>query len=215
LFHQYHTRSARLIPKATGPPKLTSSPTDVSALLRHWRNGDREGQDELFRAVYDELHRQAARYLRREHPGLTLQTSDLIHEAYLRLIDQRDVEWQNRLHFYAIAAQQMRRILVDHARQRHAAKRGGSNLRLPLYEAESVSVEPELDFVALDKVLNRLAQIDPQQGRVVELRFFSGLSVEETAEVLGVSERTVKRDWHVAKAWLRRELRRGEGSCDT
>ena len=184
-------------------------------MLRHWRNGDRERQDELFRAVYDELHRQAARYLRRELPGLTLQTSDLIHEAYLRLIDQRHVEWQNRLHFYAIAAQQMRRILVDHARQRRAAKRGGSNVCLPLDEAESVPIEPELDFVALDQVLNRLSEIDSQQSRIVELRFFSGLSVEETAEVLGVSERTVKRDWHVAKAWLRRELSEDKGSCDT
>ena len=195
--------------------ELTSSPTEVTAMLRYWRNGDRERQDELFRAVYDELHRQAARYLRRELPGLTLQSSDLIHEAYLRLIDQRDVEWQNRLHFYAIAAQQMRRILVDHARQRHAAKRGGSNLRLPLDEAESVPVEPELDFVALDQVLNRLSEIDSQQSRIVELRFFSGLSVEETAEVLGISERTVKRDWHVAKAWLRRELSKDKGSGDT
>ena len=192
---------------------MTFSPTDVTALLHHWRDGDWEGHDELFRAVYDELHRQAARYLRHEHAGITLQTSDLIHEAYLRLIDQRDVEWQNRLHFYAIAAKQMRRILVDHARQRHAAKRGGSDLRLPLDEAEAVSVQPELDFVALDEVLNRLAEIDSQQSRIVELRFFSGLSVEETAEVLGVSERTVKRDWHVAKAWLRRELSRGNRSA--
>ena len=179
-------------------------------MLRNWSDGDRQSEDKLFRAVYDELHRQAARYLRREQSGLTLQTSDLIHEAYLRLIDQRDVEWQNRLHFHAIAAQQMRRILVDHARQRHAAKRGGSNLRLPLDEAESISVELDLDFVALDEALNRLATIDLQQSRVVELRFFSGLSVEETAEVLDVSERTVKRDWHVAKAWLRRELSRGK-----
>lgn len=179
-------------------------------MLRNWSDGDRQSEDKLFRAVYDELHRQAARYLRREQSGLTLQTSDLIHEAYLRLIDQRDVEWQNRLHFHAIAAQQMRRILVDHARQRHAAKRGGSNLRLPLDEAESISVELDLDFVALDEALNRLATIDLQQSRVVELRFFSGLSVEETAGVLDVSERTVKRDWHVAKAWLRRELSRGK-----
>jgi len=177
-------------------------------MLRNWSDGDRQAQDQLFDAVYDELYRQAARYLRREQPGFTLQTSDLIHEAYLRLIDQREVEWQNRLHFYGIAAQLMRRILVDHARLRHAAKRGGSDIRLPLEAADAVSVEPELDFVVFDEVLDRLGQIDPQQSHVVELRFFSGLSVAETAQVLGVSERTVKRDWQVAKAWLRRELSR-------
>lgn len=189
---------------------MSVSSASVTAMLRTWSHGDRQAQDQLFRAVYDELHRQATRYLRYEQPGLTLQTSDLIHEAYLRLIDQRDVEWQNRLHFYAIAAQQMRRILVDHARQRLALKRGGSKLRLPLDQADVVSVEPEVDFVALDEVLTRLAKIDEQQSRVVELRFFSGLSVEETATVLGVSERTVKRDWQVAKAWLRRELNKGK-----
>ena len=184
-------------------------------MLRHWSDGDRRAQEQLFNAVYNELHRQAARYLRRESPGFTLQTSDLIHEAYFRLIDQRDVQWQNRLHFFAIAAQQMRRILVDHARQRKAAKRGGTDIRLPLEEAIGVSSGQDLDFVALDEALTRLGAIDLQQSRVVELRFFSGLSVEETAKALDVSERTVKRDWHVAKAWLRRELSRGGPNLDT
>jgi RNA polymerase sigma factor (TIGR02999 family) len=194
---------------------MTPSPSNVTAMLRDWSNGDRQAQDQLFRVVYNELHGQAARYLRHEHPGLSLQTTDLIHEAYLRLIDQQQVEWQNRLHFFAIAAQVMRRILVDHARSRQAAKRGGSDIRLPLEDAMVVLPGPDLDFVALDEALNKLAEIDPQQSQVVELRFFSGLSVEETAKVMSVSERTVKRDWHVAKAWLRRELSRGGAASDT
>ena len=194
---------------------MTPSPPNVTEMLRNWSDGDRQAQEQLFRVVYDELHRQAARYLQHEHTGFTLQTSDLIHEAYFRLIDQQDVQWQNRLHFFAIAAQLMRRILVDHVRQRQAAKRGGSDIRLPLEEAMDVSAGRDLDFVALDEALTRLAKIDPQQSQVVELRFFSGLSVEETAKVLEVSERTVKRDWHVAKAWLRRELSRGGGRDDT
>jgi DNA-directed RNA polymerase specialized sigma24 family protein len=157
---------------------MTRSPPNVTELLRNWSDGDKQAQEKLFQAVYDELHRQAARYLRNEQPGLSLQTTDLIHEAYLRLIDQQRVEWQNRLHFFAIAAKVMRRILVDHVRSRQAAKRGGSDIRLPLEDAMVV---------------------------IPELRFFSGLSVEETAKVLDVSERTVKRDWNVAKAWLRRD----------
>jgi RNA polymerase sigma factor (TIGR02999 family) len=188
---------------------MTSSLPNVTELLRNWSNGDRRAQDQLFEAVYNELHRQAARHLQREHPGLSLQTTDLIHEAYLRLIDQQHVEWQNRLHFYGIAAQVMRRILVDHARSRQAAKRGGSAIRLPLEEALVVLPGQDLDFVALDVALDRLADLDLQQSQIVVLRFFSGLSVEETAKVLDVSERTVKRDWNVAKAWLRRELSRG------
>jgi RNA polymerase sigma factor (TIGR02999 family) len=199
-----------LLQKRREVPKITPSLPNLTAMLRDWSNGDRQAQDQLFRAVYNELHRQAARHLRHENPGLSLQTTDLIHEAYLRLIDQQHVEWQNRLHFFGIAAQVMRRVLVDHARSRQAAKRGGSAIRLPLEEAMAVLPGLDLDFVALDKVLTRLAEIDPQQSQVVELRFFSGLSVEETAKVLDVSERTVKRDWNVAKAWLRRELSRGE-----
>ena len=177
---------------------MTSSPPNVTELLRNWSDGDKQAQEKLFQVVYDELHRQAGRYLRNEHPGLSLQTTDLIHEAYLRLIDQQQVEWQNRLHFFGIAAQLMRRILVDHARSRQAAKRGGSAIRLPLEDAMVVLPGQDLDFVALDEALARLAEIDPQQSQIVELRFFSGLSVEETARVLDVSERTVKRDWNVA-----------------
>ena len=187
---------------------MTHTPPNVTALLRAWGNGDREAQDQLFRAVYNELHHQAARYLRHEHQGLSLQTTDLIHEAYLRLIEVEHIEWQNRLHFFGISARVMRRILVDHARTRHAAKRGGSAIRLPLEEAMAVLPGQDLDFVALDEALNRLAELDPQQSQVVELRFFGGLSVEEAAEVMKVSKRTVKRDWNVAKAWLRRELSR-------
>lgn len=190
-------------------PDMTPSPPSVTELLRNWSDGDHQAQEQLFQIVYNELHRQAARYMRREHPGLSLQTTDLIHEAYLRLVDQQTVEWQNRLHFFAIAAKVMRHILVDHARSQQAAKRGGADIRLPLEEAMVISPEPDLDFVALDEALTRLTQIDLQQSQVVELRFFSGLSVEETAKVLEVSERTVKRDWNVAKAWLRRELSRG------
>jgi RNA polymerase sigma factor (TIGR02999 family) len=187
---------------------MTSPPPNVTELLRNWSDGDKQAQEKLFQIVYDELHRQAARYLRHEHPGLSLQTTDLIHEAYLRLIDQQHVEWQNRLHFFAMSAKVMRHILVDHARSRQAAKRGGSNIRLPLDEAMVVSPGQNLDFLALDEALNRLAKIDPQQSQVVELRFFSGINVEDTAKLMGVSERTVKRDWNVAKAWLRRELSR-------
>ena len=188
---------------------MTPSPPNVTELLRNWSDGDKQAQEKLFQIVYSELHQQAARYLRHEHPGLSLQTTDLIHEAYLRLINQQHVDWQNRLHFFAIAAKVMRRILVDHVRSRQAAKRGGSDIRLPLEDAMVVLPGQDLDFVALDEVLTRLAAMDPQQSQVVELRFFSGLSVEETAKVLDVSERTVKRDWNVAKAWLRRELSRG------
>ena len=188
---------------------MTPSPSNVTEMLHDWSDGDREALDKLVPIVYEELRRQAARYLRRERPGHTLQTTALIHEAYIRLIDQKNVRWQNRAHFYAIAAQLMRRILVDHARSRQAAKRGGSDIKLPLEEAMIASKGREVDLVALDEALERLAAIDPQQCRVVELRFFSGMSVEETAEVLGVSPRTVKRDWNVAKAWLRREISEG------
>lgn len=185
---------------------MTPSLSNVTQMLHDWSNGDREAIDKLIPVVYRELRRQAVRYLRRERPGHTLQPTALIHEAYLRLIDQRSVQWQNRAHFFAISAQLMRRILVNHARDRQAAKRGGSDIKLPLEEAMIASEGKEVDLVALDEALERLATIDPQQSRVVELKFFSGLSVEETAEVLGVSPRTDKRDWNVAKAWLRREI---------
>ena len=183
-----------------------TSPQNVTEMLNDWRNGDQEALDRLIPVVYDELRRQAAAYLRRERPGHTLESAALIHEAYLRLINQQNIEWKNRAHFYAIAARLMRQILVDHARKRQAAKRGGSDIKVPLEEAMAVSPGRNVDLVALDEALTRLAEIDPQQCSIVELRYFSQLSVDETAEVLGVSSRTVKRDWNVAKAWLKQQI---------
>lgn len=179
-------------------------------MLVEWSEShDQESLDRLMPIVYDELRRQAARYLKHERQSHTLQTTALVHEAYVRLIDQAGVRWQNRAHFYAIAAELMRRILVDHARKRRAAKRGGDAVKVPLNEAVQASGEKNLDLIAVDEALTKLAALDQQQARVIELRFFGGLNVEETAEVLGISERTVKRDWSVAKAWIRRELRVG------
>jgi RNA polymerase sigma factor (TIGR02999 family) len=186
---------------------MTPNPQNITELLVGYGRGDKEALDQLMPLVYDELHRQAARYLRREQAGHTLQTTALIHEAYVRLVDQRNVQWQNRAHFFGIAAQMMRRILVDHARAKKRVKRGGSEVRVTLGDATVVAKDQDLDIVALDEALERLAQLDEQQSRVVELRFFSGLTVEETAEVMGISKATVKRDWSVAKAWLHRELR--------
>ena len=181
----------------------------ITVLLQEWSGGKREALDELLPLVYDELHKQARRYLRRERQDHTLQTTALIHEAYLKLIDQRNVDWQNRTHFFAIAAQMMRRILVDHARTKHRDKRGGDDIKLPLDEAILVVVnEKNVDLIALDEALNRLAKIDEQQVQIVELRYFSGLSLEETAEALKISRATVARDWAIAKAWLHRELTR-------
>jgi RNA polymerase sigma factor (TIGR02999 family) len=185
---------------------MQSSPSNVTQLLVDWSKGDKAALDSLIPLVYEELRRQASRYLRRERVGHTLQTTALIHEAYMRLVDQRNVVWQNRAHFFGIAAQLMRRILVDHARTRKRAKRGGSDIRVSLDEATARSAPQDLDIAALDEALERLAAIDPQQGAIVELRFFSGLNVEETAEVLRISPATVKREWRIAKAWLRREM---------
>jgi RNA polymerase sigma factor (TIGR02999 family) len=187
------------------------SPPDITQMLIDWSNGDREALDRLLPVVYTELRRQAARHLRRERAGHTLQTTDLIHEAYLRLVDQRSVSWQNRAHFFAVAAQSMRRILVDHARRRHRAKRGGSDIAIPLDEGLLVAAEKSVDLLALDEALTRLAAIDVRQSQIVELRFFSGLSNEETAAVIGVSLTTVKDDLNMAKAWLRREIDGGKG----
>ena len=181
-------------------------PENITELLASYGRGNKESLDQLMPVVYDELRRQAARYLRREQAGHTLQTTALIHEAYVRLVDQRNMQWQNRAHFFGIAAQMMRRILVDHARSKKRVKRGGSEIRVSLDDANVAAKGQDLDVVALDEALERLAQIDEQQSRVVELRFFSGLSVEETAEVMGISKSTVKRDWSMAKAWLHREL---------
>jgi RNA polymerase sigma factor (TIGR02999 family) len=187
------------------------APRDITQMLIAWSNGDREALDELIPVVYAELRRQAARHLRHERDGHTLQTTDLIHEAYLRLVDQKNVHWQNRAHFFAVAAKLMRRILVDHARRRHRAKRGGSGIALPLDEGLVVAAEQSnTDLLALDEGLTRLAAIDLRQTQIVELRFFSGLTIEETAAVLGVSLTTVKDDLNMAKAWLRREIGGGK-----
>lgn len=182
---------------------------EITRMLQEWSGGDRDALDALLPLVYTELHRQASRYLRRERPDHTLQTTALIHEAYMKLVDQREVNWQNRTHFFGIAAQMMRRILVDYARQRHRAKRGGIAEDLPLEKAALVvSDERSIDLVALDEALTRLAEFDERQARIVELRYFSGLTIEETAEVLRISPATVKSDWNVAKAWLRHEITR-------
>jgi RNA polymerase sigma factor (TIGR02999 family) len=179
----------------------------ITRLLEQWSHGDAEVLDDLMPLVYHELRRQASGYLRRERPNHTLQPTALINEAYLKLIGQRDVKWQNRAHFFAFAAQAMRRILVDYARERKREKRGGAPENLPLDEALTiVSQEKSIDLVALDEALNKLAAFDERQARVVELRYFSGLSIEETAEVLHVSNVTVRRDWNMAKAWLHQEI---------
>ncbi|MFL6228568.1 MAG: sigma-70 family RNA polymerase sigma factor [Pyrinomonadaceae bacterium] len=180
----------------------TSSPHEVTRLLVQLTDGDHDALDALLPLVYAELRRLAASYLRRERDGHTLQPTALVHEAYLRLIDQTQVRWQNRAHFFGVAAQMMRRILVDHARSQQAEKRGGDVQKFSLDENIDVSGERASDLVPLDEALERLAEIDPTKSRVVELRFFGGLSVEETAEVLGVSAPTVKRQWRMAKAWL-------------
>jgi len=179
---------------------------NVTQLLIGWSKGDKEALDALLPLVDEELRQQASRYLRRERVGHTLQTTALIHEAYLKLVDQKNVHWQNRAHFFGIAAQLMRRILVDHARSKKRAKRGGSDIRVSFNEANALAPVQDLDIVALDEALARLAEVDEQQSRIVELRFFSGLTVEETAEVLSISPATVKRDWSMAKAWLHREI---------
>jgi RNA polymerase sigma factor (TIGR02999 family) len=185
---------------------------EVTRLLNQYREGRREALDLLLPVVYDELRRIAAGYMRREQQGHTLQPTALVHEAYVRLVDQREVEWQNRAHFFGVAAQLMRRLLVDHARGRNRRKRGGGVLVVPLEDHDVAGPAPDdgVDFVALDAALDRLAALSPQQARVVELRYFGGLSIEETAEVLGVSTMTVKRAWAMARAWLHRELS-GEG----
>lgn len=181
---------------------------DVTQLLHQWSEGNRAALDSLTPVVYDELRKLAGIYLRRERGDHTLQATAVVHEAYMRLVDQRSVRWQNRAHFFGIAAQMIRRILVDHARGVRAAKRGGGSVALSLDEAIGVSEKRDLELEALDDALEALAAVDAQQARIVELRFFTGLSIEETAEVLGVSESTVKRDWVSAKAWLFRELSR-------
>jgi RNA polymerase sigma-70 factor, ECF subfamily len=181
----------------------------VTRLLVEWQNGSQAALDRLVPLVYAELRAIAGRYLSRESQGHTLQSTALVHEAYLKLVGQRSVQWQNRSHFFGIAAQMMRRILVDHARHEHRAKRGGDAPKLSLDDAMAVA-EPEsaVDLLALDDALTSLSEIDPRGARIVELRFFSGLTIDETAEVLALSTGTVKRDWSTARAWLYREMRR-------
>ena len=184
--------------------------SEITKELRDWsdnRQGD--SKDALLKLVYAELHRQAHRYLQKERAGHTLQTTALVHEAYLRLVEQKSVAWESRSHFYAIAATMMRRILIDYAKTKHRVRRGGVHSDLPLENALTIRVsKTDFDLVALDEALNRLAAKEAQLAKLVELRFFSGLDVVETAEVLGVSESTIKRDWRMAKAWLHRELTR-------
>jgi RNA polymerase sigma-70 factor, ECF subfamily len=179
---------------------------EVTQLLIAWSNGDRAALDQLAPLVDRELHRLAHHYMRREKAGHTLQTSALVNEAYLKLIDQKHVRWKNRAHFFALSAQLMRRILVDHARSRHYAKRGGGAQRISFDEGLVLSPKRAADLVALDEALNKLTAIDPRKGRVVELRFFGGLSVDETAEALQLSAVTVMREWRMAKAWLYNSL---------
>ncbi|MFL6447339.1 MAG: sigma-70 family RNA polymerase sigma factor [Bryobacteraceae bacterium] len=187
---------------------MNTSPQDVTGLLVRWRTGDREALDALTPLVYDELRRLAKSYLRRERPDHTLDGTALVHEAYMRLVDQRNVEWRNRNHFFALAAELIRRILVDHARARIAAKRGGANVKLSLDEALAPADEKDLNILALDDALAALGKADPQQSRIVELRYFAGLTIEETADVMEISPATVKRDWTTAKAFLKREMLR-------
>ena len=190
---------------------MGSPQADVTALLLQLKQGNHEAGEKLIPLVYEELKRLARSYMRRERPDHTLQTTALVHEAYLKLVRQHAVNWQGRSHFFGIAAQLMRRILIDHARGQLRGKRGGLKEVLPLDEALVFSPEHSKELVKLDEALERLSKLDARQSQIVELRFFGGLSVEETSEFLGVSPKTVKRDWAVAKVWLHGELRRSDG----
>ncbi len=193
---------------------MTESSQQITHLLLAWGNGDEAALERLMPLVYDELRKVAARHLRRQRPDHTLQTTALVNEAYLRLIDSSQVRWQNRAHFFAVSAQLMRRILVDFARSRQNLKRGGGAQQVSLDEAMIVSPERGADLLALDDALTRLAALNPRQAQVVELRYFGGLSEEESAEALKVSLRTVQRDWNLARLWLYRELSKEVTSDD-
>lgn len=184
----------------------TSTNSNVTQLLFDWRSGNQDALNQLMPLVYDELRGLAKRYMRREDASHTLQTNALVNEAYLRLVNQQNVDWQNRAHFFAIAAQVMRHLLVDHARSKQYAKRGGGAQQITLDEGSAIALEQSVELLALNQALDRLAAIDARKSKIVELRYFGGLTSEETAEVLGVSEITVKREWLKAKAWLFREL---------
>jgi RNA polymerase sigma factor (TIGR02999 family) len=185
---------------------MSADSENVTQLLQDWSQGNQRALEELLPLIYNELRQLAHNFLYRERPGHTLQTTALVHEAYLKLIDQKDSRWQNRSHFFAIAAQAMRRILIDSARRHAAMKRGGPQEKLSLDEVADVSLEPNTKLLALDEALKALAEIDPEQGRIVELRYFGGLTIEETAEVLKSSPATVKREWAMARAWLHQTL---------
>lgn len=184
-------------------------PTDITELLLCWSNGDRAALEKLLPLVERELHRLAHHYMRREHPDHTLQTTALVNETFIRLVDQNRVKWQNRAHFFGIAAQLMRRVLLNYARDKGRDKRGGGAYKVSLSEAEMMSDDASVELIALDEALQRLSAIDERKTQVVELRYFGGLSVKETAEVLKVSPVTVARDWDMAKAWLAREINHG------
>jgi RNA polymerase sigma factor (TIGR02999 family) len=181
---------------------------EVTRLLVSWSKGDEAALEHLLPLVYGELRRLASAYLRRERPNHTLQSTALVHEAFMRLVNQQDVQWKNRAHFYAIAAQMIRRILVDYARSQHAEKRGAGAVKLALDEAVDVPQKADVDLLGLNGALDRLAELDPRQSRIVELRFFAGLSIEETAEVMQLSPASIKREWTSARAWLFREMTR-------
>lgn len=184
-------------------------PANITQMLRDWGEGKTEAADQLLIVVYSELHRQVAGFLRRERRNHTLQTTDLIHETYLKLVDQKHLDWKCRGHFFAIAATSMRRILIDHAKKKRRAKRGGAENDIPLEDVMIAAAESsDIDLLALNDALSRLARLDPQQGRIVELRYFGGLSLEDAANSIGISRATAARDWQVAKAWLHRELTR-------
>ena len=181
---------------------------EISVILKDWSEGNRASADRLLSLVYDELRKIAGQYLRKEKSDHTLQPTALVHEAYIKLIDISDISWQDRAHFFAVSANIMRHILVDHARAKLAEKRGGDAHRISLEDADSLSSEPDIDLLAVDEALNELAKFDEQQSRIVELRFFGGLTIEETAHVAGISPATVKREWAMAKAWLHRKLKK-------
>jgi RNA polymerase sigma factor (TIGR02999 family) len=183
-----------------------NQPPDVTTILLAWNSGDQEALDRLMPLIYKELRRMARRYMRSESPDHTLQATALVHDVYVQLVDQKRVNWKNRAHFFGAAAQIIRRLLVDHARSRHRLKRGGGAFKVEWKEELSASQPQEMDLLVLHDALNRLATIDPQQSRIIELRYFGGLSIEETAEALSISPATVKRDWAFARAWLYREM---------
>jgi RNA polymerase sigma-70 factor, ECF subfamily len=203
-------RLARLCVRGDGPYswQMDAARAEVTQLLQQWSNGQEQALDRLVPQIHGELRKLAASYLRRERPDHTLQPTALVNEAFLKLVDQREAKWQNRAHFFGIAAQAMRRILVDHARSHAAGKRGGAFRKVPLDDAHLVGSTTDVDLIGLDEALTRLAVMDPQQSRVVELRFFGGLTMDETAEVMRISPATVGREWRMAKAWLSAELSR-------